>query len=253
MQVSNLNKVINFFLVGLLVISAIILLFYNQIAQYLTLGSPNLLSNSSLILLITFFLFTGSIFIGLFVEGCSSILIRNPIEKFVRKRWFVKLLWCGEASDHYKYFRDQFNEVFRTNEIYGKLAKGSTDNDSYYAAGLLFKDGSSQSIDWGIQHYSTYVLATNYIFLFLVIGLVIMIKLFSGNFSLGEQMLGFVGYMAVIYFLLHMAVDRYLYTYESTFREAVLLLCDSNSVRLENRKTEDLKLSTEVTLANDGQ
>lgn len=234
MQVTNLNKVINFLLIGLISIGIIVLSFYQEIILLFKSASfigdaSQLFSNSAILTGITLFLFSLSFFIGLLVEGGAAISVQTFIVWGSSKRLFIRLFACSKGAKAFNYTLHEFNKLFKVNKTYNRINKYES-HDNPLAVALFFKTANSQTLDWVIQHYSTYILATNYIFLLLFLGTpVLIIKFFSANFTLFVKIFISIIFITCIYLLFHLAIDRYLYTYETTYRQDILVLCDDTS------------------------
>lgn len=231
MQLTNLNKVINFLLIGLIVIGIVVFSFYREIILFFTsagfIGDPSqLFSNSAILTGVTLFLFSLSFFIGLLVEGGAAISVQTFIVWGSNKRLFIRLFVCSKGAKAFNYTLNEFNKLFEVNKIYKRINKYDSHDDPL-AVALFFKTANSQTLDWVIQHHSTYILATNYLFLLLFLGTpVLIIKFFPANFTLWVKFSVSIIYSACIYLLFHLAIDRYLYTYETTYRHDILVLCD---------------------------
>ena len=246
MQISTLNKVINLFLVGFFVVSVILLFFYDKIIELLVLHKVDIKSISSesfALLLGTFFLLSVSIFIGLLVEGVTSIL-RTPFEAGIKKPFFAAIFGCSKPFEEYLYFCNEFKKLFKIKRA-NQLPVADESRYGSYAVAHLFISANAQTLDWAIQHYSTYLLTTNYILLFIII---IPIELLLTSFILFYKLLVFFLFLIIIYFLIHLAIDKFLYAYEVTFRHGVLSLLNDTLPTAEDESQKFSHESAQVSI-----
>ncbi|HMG72193.1 MAG TPA: hypothetical protein VK582_01720 [Pyrinomonadaceae bacterium] len=234
MQITDLNKIVNLFLVGSLALTIVALLWIDKIqAYYLAHHVAEMESTlpTSMVVLVTTLLALGSaMFTGCVVDGLTEIFLRANLRRLVDIRLVRKFFWVGKQYQTTKSCRDKFNSLLENNARY----KSFHDDDKghkTFAAALFFHTAQSGNVSWLVQHHAVHVLTADYIFLVLTFTIVFPILHFLGFFAgFDVKLLPFPWWCLLIlslYPLCHLAIDRWLYTYEIAYRHGMVVLSEA--------------------------
>lgn len=229
MQITTLNKIINLFLVGSLAIVVLFLLLYGfhdaLINKFIKEDLIALSSSLQIILLILFF--PVGIFVGTIIEGISDAF--RPFTKLHNLPFNHKSLWLSffrnkEDFHDFKAFYLLFKNVLKESSVY---YKGYDVEDQQInkekielAAAIFFKTANPETISYVIQHYSSYILATNY----LLILLITLPFIFFIDIDINLRLLILFSIIICLYSLIHFTIERYCFTYYTLYRHAYLVV-----------------------------
>lgn len=230
MQITTLNKVINLVLVGTFALVLGAWLFFDKMVSYF--GSDTFIavrphaSEAIVIFAIALALLSVTMCLGLIVDAIAN-LVRGFLKKHVYESDDAeRLLMCLHALQNFRHYREQFNKLFRADAMYRAIASETDEKNKSYAVAIFFQTAKPEHVEWTLQHYSMYVLATSYFTLLLLCLPVV----WCTNNSCGAREF-FTGLaILALYLLLHSAIDRYFYVYENTYRHVSVLLSDKNRV-----------------------
>ncbi|HEX3532014.1 MAG TPA: hypothetical protein VH988_33565 [Thermoanaerobaculia bacterium] len=221
MQPTTLNKIVSLFLVGGLVIFGIGAILLHQfgvdrltdaIEPLAGEGGKTLFVVVSGILLLPVAAFAGAV-----SEGLTAMIIREPIRWIVRKNWALVFLRQTHAAKSYSFWKERFAEVAAASETLSGFPLGV--NDRGIAVGLLYDKKLDSAIQWAESHYSMYVLASNFAFLSVIATVYLLL---TGTWP--NKAWSILTAAGMLYALLGVSIDRYLYSYEVALRQGTLSL-----------------------------
>ncbi|MDQ7052166.1 MAG: hypothetical protein Q9P14_04460 [candidate division KSB1 bacterium] len=145
----------------------------------------------------------------------------------------AKLLTIHSSLELYRIFCTKMQKALQSLSIYNddsiaapetKQGKEESILPTRYwtniAAALLFRHGTKEQIEYAIQHYSMYLLATN--FASILIGIILLWAYFMSPLQI--KLFGVVIFVVVFYFLIRYATDKYYFAYMHIYRFAFYLL-----------------------------
>jgi hypothetical protein len=231
MQITSLNKVLNLFMVGLFVI---ILFAYSMMDRIISHLSSDKFKNLSdavsepvLVLAITLMLFSVALLAGLIIESALSIF-KTFLKPSHKHTFVVSFLRCKRQVRQTEDIRAEFEKIFTTSRKYKHFA--SKERSNTIATAIFFHTANPQNIEWLTQHYSLYMLSASYAFL-LFLGLIIYT---AGPAGLLSKVIFLCCDLAVIYLLLHTAVNKYFFAHAIVNRHACIVVNEAIEASLEN-------------------
>jgi hypothetical protein len=231
MQITDLNKVINLFLVGSLALTIAALLWRDEIyseAKRLV-GTEGQFPASLGILLTTLLVLAIVMFVGCVIDGLAQVFIRRHFERLVERKFFLKLFFYRRQYEDTKSCRAKFKSLLKQSSKYQYI---SEEEDIVSAAALFFHTAKPQNITWLIQHQAVHVLATDYIALILIFTIAFIVFGVLHILGLGVKALP-AYWLAIFIFplypLSYLSIDRWLYTYEVAYRNNIIVLCEEPS------------------------
>jgi hypothetical protein len=99
MQITDLNKFVNLFLVGSLALTIVVLLWIDKIHGYVfdyTATVESKLPNSLLIFVTTLLALASVMFVGCVIDGLSEIVFRSKLGELVSINLLRKFFWVGK-------------------------------------------------------------------------------------------------------------------------------------------------------------
>lgn len=226
MQITTLNRIINLFIVGVFA-NILIGLFIYYLANG-GFGDGGIETLKKTVdapgpLIATFVFFSTSILMGVVIDSLSYLLFHKLVRYSIDRPWVIRIFFLTDRKRLRDAFWDKFKQQFlRANKFTNISGGNSEEVDKSMAAALFFHTGKKESIEWVMQHYSFYVLALDYLVTVLPVPLVIPFL----SFSCCVKILIAVANFFLIYFLCHQALNKYLYTYEATFRHCTIVLSE---------------------------
>ncbi len=239
MQIGNLNKIINLFIVGLLVNALIVLsnLYFisdeSKLSQFLQ-GFNSEAAIAQLLLISI----PVALFWGVLVEAITEFLRREYIYSTRPNiaQTLSAILMLSKTRLLYEEFLDKAMKELQNDPVYHKPSDEIKMNPRKYwtniAAALLFRHGTREQIEYAIQHYSMYLLATNFATIVLA-GAVIWI------FAVKKLLVLFSGllvFAAIIYFLMRYSTDKFYFTYMHVYRFAFLFARERSATQNDTGK-----------------
>ena len=235
MQVTTLNKIINLFLIGTFVIfvtfaEAVVWSLGGDIntlqVLIVSLGSP------VFVFIATLFSLSTIILLGIIVDALSNMSIRQLIKKVAQSDRCMSFLLSKRQLAEHQYLKRKSEESFKTVSKYRHL-RDTKQHGRNFAVALFFHTANKENIEWVIQHYSVYLLATSYLFVLCVSLLTVPLMPMVGWRIKG--LIIFVNMLSV-YVLSYEACRKYLYSYEVIYRHDVVVL--SNEQPEERTNTD---------------
>lgn len=242
MQFTTLNKIINLFLIGtftivMVVVESIFLkIDFNPlllnfgidpkgIKDFIqTLGLP------AFILLSSIFSVPVVVFLGVTVDAATELTVRTGVKALLRHKFLVCLFANRRDSCKKIYFEKKVDNLLRKTKKYRFLSNvKKVDNpfldgvDKSFGVAFFFRKGNEEIVDWVIQHYSVYLLATSYLF---ILSLFVFVTVFLGAIEFTSKIWIFVTYLFLFYLLMYESVRKYLHTWEYTHSYNAVVLCD---------------------------
>jgi hypothetical protein len=224
MQVTTLNKIINLFLIGTFVVflACVEAALWNPDinidklqALVASLGSP------IFVFIATLFSLSTIILLGIIVDALTNMSIRPLIKKLSESDWFMYYLQSQKYLAQYQYLKSKSEESFKAANKYECLLDAP--HGRPFPVALFFHTANKENIEWVIQHYSVYLLASSYLFM-LCLG-VIIIPLISMAGWVINGIIILVSLLS-IYVLSYEACRKYIYAYEVIYRHNTIVLCD---------------------------
>ncbi len=233
MQISDLNKIINLFLVGSLAITIFAFQWIDEIQAYYKTkqlaGIEGQFPASLVILITTLLVLAVTMFIGCVIDGLTEVFFRQHLKRLTGRNLLLKLFSGKKQYEATELCRAKFNALLSSNSKYGCINHQDEREDEIFAAALFFHTAKPEHTSWLIQHHAVHVLATDYIVLILIFTVIFPALHFLG---LGVKVLSIHWWSLFIlslYPLCYLSIDRRLYTYEVAYRNAILVLCEDSS------------------------
>lgn len=232
MQLTTINKIVSYLLVGSLATAFLIGLFIDQPIPKLIANNSTLISGASVILSVTFLSLAA--LVGCIIEGISSTWTRRILQGVVEKKrfhWILYIFGLSRDLQRYEFCRQQFHATLHqdNSKSYSEVMDTLDEASHSLATGLFFDKSKSDVISWVSSHYATYVLASGFLTLVSVAG-----PSWYGfaSFRIGSQYLmpSILVWLISLYALISLSVTMYLYSYEVVFRQAYLIVKNSISV-----------------------
>ena len=162
MSINNLNKVLNLVLTGSLIILLFIVIEIDRLSEIILQIDKNyipLITGVSVV-----FLIPVAFLWGVVLEAITEFF-RGNFEKIIGDTWRIKIdkFFCNYTYHNYAILQDY--SIKKLNYIYFEKEGLEDVNQRSLLVGFFFRTANSESIDWVIQHYSSYRLCLNYIVL----------------------------------------------------------------------------------------
>lgn len=231
MQLTTLNKVVSLFLVGGLVLLAVICLFWQELDNALpaTGGLSIFVERKGQALLVlagALSLLALAAAVGAVVDTLASLALGHWLRKCTSHRWLAVCFGQRHSFDDFDFWRKRFGSLVKTQEPLKTFLSEVPGHELSLGAAIFFKSSSQGLISWAESHYAAYLYATNLAFL----SFLTPIALFASrrNQQLSGWALGSDITLSIVLGLVFssMAIDKYLYTHEVSFRQASLVLLE---------------------------
>lgn len=241
MQVTTLNKIINLFLIGTFVIfvtfaEAIVWsrgIDINQLQSLITLGSP------VFVFITTLFSVSTIILLGIIVDALSNMSFRPLIKNVARSRRCMSFLLSRKYEREHQYLKGKFEKCFETVNRFEHL-RDAKQYGRNFAVALFFHTANKENIEWVVQHYSIYLLATSYLF---VVCLSLLSVPLIPMVGWGMKALIILVTLLSIYILSYEACRKYLYSYGVIYRHDVVVLSNERIGEKTYKSMRHLSLS----------
>ena len=223
MQLNTLNRVIALFLIGGLVMVMAAVAYQDQIVCLLTkYSAPGLGPSAGAFLAVGLLSITA--LAGTVVDAVGNITVCLLVRKFLARRrglavWFL----CADAFDEQDSWRTPFKDALEGSPRY-KAVANNEDMVRGVSAGIFLRTAGKEHLEWLLQHYSMYHLATSFVIIFIPCAI--------WSFRTGHYCIT-AGTISGAYLLMGFALDNYLFTYEMSFRNAYLALADVHDADLK--------------------
>lgn len=239
MPITTLNKVINLFLVGGVAVFFIGLLHWQQFKSLAMGGAPSGDSEFWVVAALLFFPVTA--LLGAVIEGISGFTVQALLKKSRTSSRVAKVFLQHRAKDCLSVWRERLLIVAKDDQKYKWLLESDPQREEPWfihsaAAGIFLQSAGPGHLEWLVQHYSTYVLASN-------MGLVVaatyvyipFARIVSGlglwwpvlaPLNLFQVLLVMSALLVSFWSLCVFGVGRYLYSHEYTARHFALWLGD---------------------------
>lgn len=237
MQVTTLNKIINLFLIGtfvVVVVAAGVIVQFRDVDSEKYKSLPVLLGSPVIVFVVTLFLVSTIILLGIVVDTLANISVRPLVKIATRKKWAALILGSGKDVVQHEYLMGKFKQRFTKCEKYCDLF----DDERYYkayAVAFFFHSANKETIEWVVQHYSIYLLSTSYLFILYCTPFLIMMT----PVSTGAKACLFFANILFIYTLIYQSIHKYLYSYDVVFRHGAVVLSSEKSKELSG--VEEIK------------
>ncbi len=218
MQLTTLNKVVNLFLVGGFVVFLGIAWAEPSARE---LGGQR---SSSAVVFLTLGLLSSAALAGMVIEALSETFVRWLLGPVAAEYRIFK--WLKDYKG-YRYWMKTFEAALLQAPPHKKLLCDSSELRAY-AVAILFRSANPEHIQWAVQHYSMFMLATNFAVVALLSGAFVWIPAWS--LDLATRIWVTIGSAAIVPLLSIFAQDKWYYSYEIAFRNGALALleeCDS--------------------------
>ena len=235
MPVTTLNKIIHLLLTGTLVLMALagVLLVQGVIPSIPPLSASAYLSSPAVVFLATLLIVPVVLLIGLITDGLTHILVRRHTEAVMKHPWVLAITFT--AFDYEQYLaHDRTIQPLLDSELDSETmvetpaARGRLRRS--FATGIFLKTANKDAIDWAIQHYSMYLFATSGV---LVVFAILLWAPFATRLAWPARTALIAGDALALWVLAHSSIEKYLYTYEVTYRHAILVLKEGSRVAKE--------------------
>jgi hypothetical protein len=232
MQISDLNKIVNLFLVGALAQTIFSLLWIDSIQRYVSAyaSTGSQLPSSLAVLLGSLMALASAMFVGAVIDGLTETFLRDPLRKVARSGLVRKFFLVNQQYLDTEGCQLTFNELWSRSTKYESIRRATEKDSEIFASALFFRTAESSNISWVVQHHAVHVLAADYIFLVLVLTIALPVLSLLGSFvSFNVRTLPFgwwLLFLLSLYPLCHLALHRWLYTYEVAYRHGVLVLSE---------------------------
>jgi hypothetical protein len=228
MPVSTLNKVISLLVIGSLATAALLVSCWPLVSTFLTANVKP--AGISGIGLIGFLVFTASaLFLGGVIDGVAELFIRPVVLRSLGGPHFCRFFGMRRMFEFAQKWETRTSNLVINRNLFSDWGKIDPQGARQIATAIFFARASKDHVDLVASHHSTYHLATGFVVIVPFIYAAILVSVIIPN---GESwahatvygLLCLVGALVVCYFLLVLAVERYLYTFGATFRFAAICL-----------------------------
>src|SRR5918911_109418 len=227
MQITDLNKIINLFLVGSLALTIVALLWMDKIQMYFKAkqlaGGEGQFPTALIVLVSTLLVLTLAMLIGCVIDGLTEIFFRKHFKWLTGKKIFRSLFLVRKQYEATESCRTKFTSLLSQSSNYRCINNVEEECD-IYAAALFFHTAKPGHVSWLVQHHAVHILATDYIVLILIFTIVFPVLHFLGLDVSVLPIYWWCLFILSIYPLFYLSIDRRLYTYEIAYRNAVLVL-----------------------------
>jgi hypothetical protein len=224
MQLTTLNKVVSLFLVGGLVLLAVIFLFGPDLDHIYIFSESK--AQALLVLVGALSLLALAAAVGAVVDTLASLTLGHWLRKCITHKQLAVCFGQRHSFDDFDSWRKCFGTLIETREPIKTLVPAIRGHELSLGSAIFFKTSSQGLISWAEGHYAAYLYATNLAFLSLLTPIVLFAsgraQQLSG-WALGSYITLSIGLGLVFS---SMAIDKYLYTHEVSFRQASLVLLE---------------------------
>jgi hypothetical protein len=243
MQVTTLNKVIALFLVGGVVAFLATGLHWEQLEGSLPSSATK---ESGFWVFFAFLLLPVSALMGAVVEGFSQVTLQNILKKSRSNRKIASLFGQRRAHDCLNKWQDFLTSLVQKDCRYQWLAPVN-DSDRWAlrstAADFLLQSARSGKFEWLVQHYATFVLASNLACVVAVAVIYVLVGNLAAAFGVWWPVLAWATMAQIIALLIvgifalwalcSLSISRYLYSHELSARHMALCLSDERLLKVE--------------------
>ena len=232
MQITDLNKIINVFLVGSLALTIAALLWMDKIQIYYKARQPageeGQFPTALIVLVITLLVLATAMLIGCVIDGLTEIILRKHFNWLTKRKFLRRFFFIGNQYEETNSCRTKFSSLLSKSSKYQCINYKEEDCE-IYAAALFFHTAKPGHVSWLVQHQAVHILASDYIVLILILTIVFPVLYFLGLDVKVLPTYWWWLFFLSIYPLFYLSLDRQLYTYEVAYRHAVLVLCEDSS------------------------
>lgn len=241
MQVTTLNKIINLFIVGAFVLTLLIFAFVYYYKDFITEAEIRAIKITAdaigapvIALFATFAFVSVGILLGIIVDTIANLVFEDLLKKIYKNERSRLIFRCEKNFKKYDSLMNNFKQEFTSSDKYKDLPRNE---DIYiaYSVGIFFHTANKENIEWAVQHYSFYLLSLNYLFVSCCVLIVTPFTTLPLTYKLGLTAVLFV----FIYVLIYQAINKFLYTYEVSFRHSTIILIEEKLK--ESKKEQDEK------------
>ena len=219
-QLTTINKIISYLLVGSLAAALIALGFKESIPDKMPDGAK---------LIVPLIFLAAAAFLGCVIEGLRAALARYVLRTILnlsdenKPHWIAAVLGLSRAFEDYQLCRKQFQTAFlRQKENYPEVATVLDKSLRSLARGLFFVKSNSDAVNQVSSHYATYILASG--FLMIVITGPLWCIFLPLEISWYHPLFIMLFWLVAIYALASLSISMYLYSYEVIFRQAYITI-----------------------------
>jgi hypothetical protein len=199
-------------------------------------GSINIIGLPAFILLSSLFSLPVVILLGVTVDAATELTVRKWV-KLALKSDFLVCLFFNRRDFRKKLFFEKKVErlLIKTKKYRFLLNSKKTDKllldgiDMSVGVGFFFRNANERAVDWVIQHYSVYLLATSCLF---ILSLFAFVLVLWGPVEGVSKLWIIATYLVLSYLLVYESVRKYLHTWEYTHSHNAVALCeDAGDIR----------------------
>ncbi len=248
MQPTILNKVVSLFLIGGISALGLLALVWRHfgplvpptdLTALLQLVGGNALAVIGGLLTISLAAVCGTA-----CESLTDILIRPLVKAAAKSQLWSELLRQAGTFEYHRFWSDEFTRVLSSDPTYRDMHY--KENLHGVAVGILYGSKQPESISWGESHYATYVMASNLALLSGGLFIYVLYLIKSDWCTLESGRAWLVIAFVLFYMFLSLSLDRYLYSYQTAMRQAVVALRqsrgDASSLATEIISTRQLSV-----------
>jgi len=236
MQFTTLNKIINLFLIGTFTIVMIVvesILLKIDIDFSVLKELTNSLGLPAFILLASIFSVPVVIFVGVTVDVATELTVRRGVKELLKRESLIWYFFAKPDLDEKLHFEEEVENLLQKSGKYNSLLKKKeADNSSTgkfgtsFGVAFFFHKANGEVVEWVIQHYSVYLLATSYLF---ILSLFVLAMILFGVIAIENTSKFWIvigTYLGLSYLLVCESVRKYLHTWEYTHSHNAVVLCD---------------------------
>lgn len=242
MPVTTLNKVIALFLVGGVVAFLATGLHWEQVYPL----SSSATNDSGFWIFFAFLLLPVSALMGAIVEGLSQVTLQNFLKRARSSKAVAKLFGQRRAHECLNKWQDHLATLVTKDSIYQWLAPVD-DADKPWAlrstaADFLLQSARPGKLEWLVQHYATFVLASNLACVIALAVIYVLVGNLAAAFGVWWPVLAWattaqiIALLATAVFafwaLCSLSISRYLYSHELSARHMSLCLSDERLLKI---------------------
>ncbi|HSE19546.1 MAG TPA: hypothetical protein VLB46_20960 [Pyrinomonadaceae bacterium] len=183
MQITDLNKIINLFLVGSLALTIAALLWMDKIQTYYKARQPageeGQFPTALIVLVITLLVLATAMLIGCVIDRLTEIIFRKHFNWLTKRKLLRRFFFVGNQYEETNSCRTKFSSLLSKSSKYQCINYKEEDCE-IYAAALFFHTAKPGQISWLVQHHAVHILATDYIVLILILTIVVPVLYFLG-------------------------------------------------------------------------
>lgn len=244
MPVTTLNKVIALFLVGGVVAFLATGLHWEQLESSLPSSATN---DSGFWIFFAFLLLPVSALMGAVVEGLSQVTLQNVLKQARSSKTVARLFGQRRAHECLNKWQDLLASLVQKDRNYQWLAPVD-DADKPWAlrstaADFLLQSARPGKFEWLVQHYATFVLASNLACVVALAVIYVLVGNLAAVFGFWWPVLAWATTAQIIALLVtgifafwalcSLSISRYLYSHELSARHMSLCLSDERLLKIE--------------------